>query len=371
MLGKRNSQSQAQVVDREDLVDLSRAMYSPSLSSTSMDEETRTFYVTMDKVTFKKPLEIITAVLDANGYALNLENILACFDEFTVAARVQLTSRKSGDGTPLAKDFMPCIQFQLPDKEKVGPVLQRFYSEIENYEDQLAQLAQKSVTRIKQNPKKDLSENSKDLERLKDDNSKLKAQVEELSARLAEAAKFQANANKALASQNIMPPNLRLATVREINWEERTVLVKVARTAYLVPMCLLFTLPKPGDSCLLHLEDGKLLGAFCLGRESTRWRLEEAHVLAIENSSCKLRDARRKIHTIPAKNEEEKRLFQGFRRHEKLVVYIFGEHIVRIEKLADIGHRQHLHRVQEAIACHQLQEQVAEEARQEILQEDN
>ncbi|MFW7381127.1 MAG: hypothetical protein ACOH5I_20095 [Oligoflexus sp.] len=355
------------IVVQEDEIDLSKASYSPDLSSTAMDEETQTFHVTMDKITFKKPVEIITTVLDANGYALNLENILSCLDELTMGARVKLNQKTAGANCPTARDFMPCIQFQLPTKAKVGPMLQRFYSEIENYETQISRLQKNHVE--KRAPKtKSPEQLQKEIEKLKADNTKLKSQVDELSSRLAQAAKFQANANKALASQNIMPPDIKMATVREISMSDRQVLVKSGRTAYQVPLTILYHLPEPGDSCLLHIQDGHVAGAFFYDGAGQRFDTDLAQILFADAKRCKLRK-QRQVHILHAKNAAEEEVFRQLKRHQNVILYSVNQVIIRVESLASAVDQKILHSLQEEIILYHLQRQVQEEQNKKTKKE--
>ncbi|MEJ2443645.1 MAG: hypothetical protein P8Y42_09325 [Exilibacterium sp.] len=83
-------------------------------------------------------MEVIETVLRVNGFSLNLENILACLDELKIGATVQLGNNFPG-GTHAPKSFIPSVQFRLPQKVTIGPMLKKFYAEIESYESIIAE----------------------------------------------------------------------------------------------------------------------------------------------------------------------------------------------------------------------------------------
>jgi hypothetical protein len=347
--------SQEPIITEEDGVDLSQASFSASLSSTEMDEETQRFYVTIDKVLFKKPLEIVSTVLDAQGYALNLENLLACLDHFTIGTKVSVPSRQLQYPCPRAKTYMPCIEFPLPQKNKVGPILKRFYDEIANYEAELTKLRgdESPSKKGKTNRDDDLK---KERDEFSQENRELKQELKSLKAELSAQIKTSRHAHKALESQKIIPPNLRLATVRDIVINDRLIILKAGRTSIQLPIMLVHTVPNVGDKGLVHIENGVVMGAYFYEGSGTALTPRVAKVLYADRFNCKIRDDARKVTLLNSKNQIEEDLFTGLRRGDKVLAFRYQQAIIRLEPIPQTDDSIHIKRIHEDIALHQLRD---------------
>ena len=323
-----------QLILESDRVDLSKAAYSEDLSFAALDEESSHFSVTMDRIHFRKPLEVIQTVLEANGFASNFENLLSCFDTLTQGVRIRANDKSSGSGPILARSYMPCLSFQMPAKNRVGYLLKKFYSEIEGYELELARLR---TGELNAGPdKKQTREQLKqELERLQLENSRLQSKVSQLTEQLAQAMKSQAYVAKALESNNIIPPQLKTAVVREISMQERTVTMKSGRSAYLVPMAFLRTLPKIGDSCLLNIKDDHITDAYFYEATGRAFKRDLAEVLHIEEQSCKLRDSKRKTYLWTVKHEWEARLLANLKRGSKVIISSIDDYIIKLSVVVE------------------------------------
>ncbi len=344
----------------ENQVDLSKATYSADLSSTDLDAETLRFHATMDRVVFKKPLEIVTRVLEANGYVINLENLLGCLDHFTLGAKVKLGDKFQPEQVAVPRNFMPCIQFELPNKSKKGFLLKQFYAEIESYEQEIARLQDGDGAKAGEKAKS-REQLRRDIERLLADNSKLRSEVNDLTQKLSEAIKIQVTATRALESHNIIPPQLRMANVREISLRDRTLLLKSGRTNIPLPMILLQSLPEIGDPCLVHIADGKTIGAFFYHKPGRAFATEIAEVLFAGEGFCKVRDGRRKIFNLTPQNDLEQSILKNMRRGEKIMIHSIDGYMIRFEELTMPVEAHFAESVQEKIAMHQLEQ--VEEAR--------
>lgn len=342
-----------EIVVDDDKVELSRAAYSPELSSTDLDGETGTFHVTLDRILFKKPVDVAITVLNAHGYAINLENILSCLDQFVLGAKVKAPERSDGEGRALVKNFLPCAHFTLPNKSKIGNLLKLFYSEIQGYEQEIARLQDGELKKDgeKQKSREQLM---REIERLSGENTRLQTKLNDLSSQLTEALRFQANANRALASQNIIPPQLRLAQVRELIFAERSVLLRSGRTNISLPMALLETLPKQGESCLVNIVDGTALGAFFYESKGQPFEKDWADILVAKPEVCKVRDSQRRQHVLRAQNEAETELFRQLKRGQKVCLYRAAEVIIRIEAMNAARPEIFTREMREAIALFQI-----------------
>ncbi len=342
-----------QLILESDQADLSKAGYAPDLSYTALDEESDTFTVTVDRVHFRQPLEVVLAVLEANGYAANFENLLSCFDTMVHSVRIRANERSSGDLLS-ARSFIPCISFQLPSKNKVGFLLKKFYAEIEAYELDIARLRAGEQDEAG-NKKQTREQMKRDLERLQNENARLQANIARLTEQLAHAMKSQAHVTKALESNNIIPPQLKPVLVREISLQERTITLKAGRTSYVLPIFFLQTMPKIGDPCFLNIKDDQIIDAYFYENPGVEFQKDMAEVLHVEGDSCKLRDSQRQIHIWTVKNPQEAEVFTRLRRGSKVILSSMDGVLVKLSLVVDQSTGYWTHIVQEKQTTFQLE----------------
>ncbi|SMF06338.1 hypothetical protein [Pseudobacteriovorax antillogorgiicola] len=334
----------------KDELDLSKASYAEGLSSTDFNQETEAFHVTYDRILFKSPMEIIATVLDANGYLVNLENIIACVDDLSFGVRAQL--KKSGAQYPVAKSFIPCLQFRLPKKSKIGPILQRFYGEIEAYESRLAELQGHPN---KKGPKlKDPKELDTQLKKLEKENKDLRDEVNELKSQLGRIVKAEASANRALVNQNLMPPNIRLAKVRDVDLAERVIGLRAGRTNINFPMVLSPVVPELDDKCLVHIEQGQVLGGFFYESKGKDIDPGLGEILWVDGDTCKIRDPERRIWLINAKHDAEREMFSQMKRGDEVLLYMLEGKVVRIQTMKQAQSLYYISKVMDAVTKQQL-----------------
>lgn len=339
------------IINNED-IDLSRANVTESLSATDFDEQTQSFYVTIDKIMFKRLHEIVQAVLEANGYVLNLENLLACFDNLVFGSRVRLSPKELDSPCPSPKAYLPCIQFNLPSKSKVGSILKLFYKEIETYESELARLQGEDPK--KKTKGKTSSELTEEIKQLKQTIKTLEVENKELKQNLNSISRSHANAEKAIVSQNLLPPNLRLAKVREVSFDDRIVQLKSGRSSFSLPITMLELIPEAGDSCLVHIENGQVKGAFFYESKGVPLKPSIAQILLANAEICKLRDVNRNMWVLTAKNDAERQLFSSLKRGMKVILFILNGQIIKLERAEDSPSTRFISRVNERITSFQL-----------------
>lgn len=317
-----------------DQVDLSKASYAQELSFTALDEETSTFTVTMDRTLFRKPLEIIMMVLEANGFAPNFENLLSCFDTLTHGVRIKALDRPDSDEPHTPRIFIPSLNFQLPAKNRVGYLLKKFYAEIEGYELELARLRTGEIDDTG-NKKQSREQLKKELERVMGENGRLQNSVNQLTQQLAQAMKSQAHVTKALETNNIIPPQLKPVTVREISLQERTVTMKSGRATYVVPLFFLRAMPKVGDPCMLNMKDDRIVDAYFYETPGREFEVEMAQVLHVQAPDVKVRDTKRKTHVWTAKHESESEALTQIKRGSKVVLHSIDGFHIKLTPVAD------------------------------------
>ncbi|MCX6127687.1 MAG: hypothetical protein NTX25_01320 [Proteobacteria bacterium] len=344
----------AHLIFKADQLDLSKASYNSDLSSTDLDPESSSFHVTVDRLLFQKPLDMILTVLDANGFAKNFENILSCFDSLTQGLRIIALEKSPPEAPIQVKSFIPCLSFQLPSKGKVGVLLKKFYSEVESYELELAKLRGK-IPQGEADKNKSREALKNELDRLKADHSSLQSKCKLLSMQLSMAMKSQASVTKALESNNIIPPQLKSVLVREIRLQERTVLLKSGRSSFFLPMALLQSLPKPGDACLLNLKDELIIDAYFYEAAGRPFVKEIAEVLHVRENSCKIRTSNRKTEVWTALNDLELQSLAKIKRGSKLIISIIDSVILKIAPLGEEQRNIWSHLVQEKQTIFQLE----------------
>ncbi len=347
--------SEAQPMDHfiadKDAMDLSRAALNPGLSFVGFDEEQRSFTATVDKILYRAPAEIIATVLHANGYMVNLENILACLDQWETGARVR-GHEEAGKLEP--KYFMPAIRFTMPVKSRIGDLLGRFYREIELYEAQLA------VAHDKIGKKKDgeptIDDLRNEVKKLRGENESLRASVKEMANRLQNAQHSQAAAHRALETQNLLPEGMRLAAVREILPRERSIILRSNRKSFSVPMAMLERLPAVDDPCLIYQEDGGVKSVYFYANEGQPFKTRLAEVLFVQNDKAKFRDADRNIWVVEALNDMERAMIHRLQRGKRVLLHLIEDQLIRFEECQKNHPEIFEQMVQETISVQQIRQ---------------
>ena len=200
------------VISRQEDADLSKANLNPKLSAVDFDEDGKFFYMTVDRALFTDPVTTIRTVLDAHGYVANLENVLSCLDSFRFSVHTRLRNRAADDNGPAnVEDYLPCLCFELPQKNRIGPVLRSFYDEIARYDTKAANDKRKDFQQdTSRNRIRKLTEQKQKLEQ---ENEELRQQVSELTRQLSAEQRSLSRASRALDSQQMLPANARLGRI--------------------------------------------------------------------------------------------------------------------------------------------------------------
>lgn len=343
---ERDSQNLERIVDSADECDLSTAVLSERLSSIGFEGKGGTFTATIDKLGFRQLVEVVTTVLQANGYALNLENILACIDRLRLAARVRLTAKSAIEHPPKAKLFSPCIRFDLPVKDRIGPLLSKFYAEIDAYESEIARL------QVREGKIEDrtVSQLKREIAQLNKENDGLRQKLAEVSRELALLRRDHTDLTQAFESQNLLPKNVRSATVTKLNFLSRHIELKSGLKTFQVPLASLYGVPEERQSCLVSVVDGQVEGVLFHAEASTPLDVRMAKVLFVEDDVCKMRDESRRNWLLHAANPVERDLTHQLQRGDRVLLYFYNEHLVRLMPCSKSNAKQFTHNVQEAIA---------------------
>ena len=335
--------------------DLSKIPLNKNLSAVDYDSDGKFFYMTVDKALFSNPVNTIKTVLDAHGFVANLENILSCLDSFTFSAHCRIANKNNDASTAKILDYLPCIRFELPQKNKVGGTLQSFYDEIAKYESKASD--NKNLAWASDTDSNKIKILKEELNNLKENNKDLKQQVDALTYQLSIEQKSLSRASKALDSQRLLPDNAKICRVDQIDLKQRIVKVKCNRKAYDIPTHMLDRVPDYQARCLITFDEGEdtPLGIIFFNNEELG-DLEKrtAELLYVKGDTFKARDSMRNEFQIKAVNPTESQTIETLSRGMKIVVSISDGYVVRFSVLGATDNTQFTGHIQEQFIVHDI-----------------
>lgn len=342
------------VISEENLIDITKAEINKNLSAVSFDNDEKFFYMTVDKILFSDPASAIRTVLEAHGYVPNLENILSCLDSFKFSAYVKSNSKS--DATPVkVQEYLPCIKFELPKKNKVGEMLQSFYDELSKYESKISDPNQ-SHNALDPSFKK-ASDLKAEIRQLKEDNKELREQVSELTYQLSQEQRSLSRASKALDSQRVLPDNAKICRVESVDLKKRQVKVKCHRKVIDIPTHMLDRVPDFQARCLITFDENEEtpLGIIFFNNEELG-NLEKrtAELLYVKGDSFKARDSMRNEFQIKALNLLETETIKNLSRGMKVVISISDGYVVRFSVLSGTDSQQFKCQIQEKFIVYDI-----------------
>ncbi|MEO1227806.1 MAG: hypothetical protein AAFZ18_02800 [Myxococcota bacterium] len=330
--------------------DLQAAEYDPSLSGAGEDEDSSWIFTTVDRVSFRPIPGVVERVLDANGFALNLENILASLDEARIGYRVELSSTSLPPGAiPPADRFLPALTLRLPAKHRVGPLLGKFYAEVEAYQSELIKLREEKG-RARGGDRQAASARAKELERLQEQNALLQKKLDDMSLEMAALRQAHAEATSALKDQNLLPAQVRLAQVHDVDLATRNVELKSGRKIFSIPLVALWVYPEKSDPCLVSIQDGQVSGVFFHEGSQAPPGMILADVLHVADGKVKIRDDQRRTRVIEAQNLAEVELINQMRRGDRVLLFLHEGALIRFTPCGTFDPEAFVRAVQESIA---------------------
>ena len=345
-----------EVISEKDLADLSKASINKNLSVVDFNNDKKFFYITIDRVLFSNPVSMIKSVLDAHGFVPNLENILSCLDSFVFSIHASRSDGGDADSSPVKVNaYYPCIRFELPQKNKVGEVLQSFYSEIAKYESKLAEpekLSPATGPELKKN--KDLLAEIKELKKT---NNELNDQLSELTYQLSREQKSLSRASRALDSQRILPDNAKICRVEQVDLKRRIVKIKCHREVIDVPTHMLDRVPDLQARCMITfdpVEESPVGIIFFDNEELESLEKRTADLLYVEGRRFKARDSMRNEFQVKALNPMEAATIESLERGMKVVISIADGYVVRFSVLASLDSKYFNNRIQEQLLVYSL-----------------
>ncbi|MCW8899792.1 MAG: hypothetical protein OQK75_00265 [Gammaproteobacteria bacterium] len=344
---------QLTVISEDNGIDLTKAVVNKNLSAVAFDSDGKFFYMTVDKILFSDPASAIRTVLEAHGYVPNLENILSCLDSFKFSAYIKTANKSDSETAPLkVQEYFPCIRFELPQKNKIGKILQSFYDELSKYETKTSEHDQTPWSQAPET--KNLKE---ELRELKEENRELREQISELTFQLSQEQRSLSRASKALDSQRVLPDNAKICRIEDVDLKRRKVKVKCHRKVIDIPTHMLDRVPDYQARCLVTFDEGSdiPLGIIFFNNEELG-DLEKrtADLLYVKGDTFKARDSLRNEFQIKAVNPLEADTIKKLSRGMKVVISISDGYIVRFSVLGDTDSQQFKCQVQEQFIVYDI-----------------
>ncbi|MGH8224086.1 MAG: hypothetical protein ACREQZ_14050 [Woeseiaceae bacterium] len=344
------------VISDKGEADLSKASISKALSVAGYDNDGKFFYVTIDKVLFSDPADTIKTVLDAHGFVANLENILACLDTFVFGVYARTSARGNPDAsTGKITEYFPCIRFELPQKNKIGNILQSFYDEIARHESKAT--GDRNVPWLPDPAVKTVKDLRAEIDELKKNNKELQEHVSALTLQLSREQRSLSRASRALDSQRVLPDNVRICRVERVDLKRRVVKVSSHRKAFDVPTHMLDRVPESQARCLTIFaeeEDVPIGIIFLDGQEASNIERRIAELLHVEGSSFKARDSRRNEFQVKAVNGMEADTISTLSRGMNVMVSVSEGYVVRFSVLGTTPPREFTSRIHEQFIVHDI-----------------
>ena len=344
------------VISDKGEADLSKASINKDLSAVGYDSDEKFFYITIDKVLFSNPVSTIKTVLDAHGFVPNLENILSCLDSFVFSVHGKISSKGNPDSASgKINEYYPCIRFELPQRNKVGDILQSFYDEISKYESRVA--GDKAIPWLPDPEVKKVKDLKAEIAELKADNKELQEQVSALTLQLSREQKSLSRASRALDSQRVLPDNAKICRVEHVNLKQRMVKVKCYRKVIEIPTHMLDRVPDFQARCLVIFDAGEELPLgiiFFDNEELDSIEKRTAELLYVDGDSFKARDSNRNEFQIKAVNAQEAETIGMLNRGMTVVISIADGYVVRFSVLESTNPGQFTNRIREQFIVHDI-----------------
>lgn len=337
-------------------IDLTKASINKKLSAVAFDTDEKFFYMTVDKILFSDPVSLIRTVLEAHNFVPNLENILSCLDSFKFSIYTR-SAKGSGEENVALKiqEYVPCIRFELPHKDKVGDILQSFYDELSKYESKISGT---NPQRWSLDPEvKKAKALKEEMRTLKEENTELREMLSAITQQLSQEQRSLTRASKALDSQRVLPDNAKICRVDRIDLKRRKVTVKCHRKVIDIPTHMLDRVPDFQARCMVtfdEVNDVPLGIIFFNNTELSNLEKRTAQLLYVKGDTFKARDSMRNEFQIKAVNPLEAETIKTLTRGMEVVISIADGYVVRFSVLGGIDAQQFTCQINEKFIVHDI-----------------
>ena len=290
-------------------------------SAIGIDRGLNRFYVTYDRVLFRKLTEVIQTILEANGFVYNFENMLSCLERLCFGVRSEYSDTSVQRGSP-------CLVFRFPDKKKIGTLLNSFYKEVNKYEDIIASYQADNIS----SGKKNRHELEVELKKLREENTELKKKNTDL---LQMVAHLQSAHEHALTSGNSLPSDMSFVRAKEIIVKDRCIVLRCRNKTQRVHLSMLNAIPEKEQMCLAMFDkDNKISKVFVYGEGSKDVTKSLCVVLHIKGDRLKLRDRiSRRIYLFIVMSDKERDQLGQVVRGSSVIASLWKGNVFSLEML--------------------------------------
>lgn len=344
--------SKPNIYASEDSCDLSHATYDPQLSKVEFDAEKNTFVIGQDKVLFRTPFEVISALLESQSFVVNFENLVACLDALRFAVIAEAKTGKDGPAT--VKKFMPCMTMGLPQKSQQGPMLRMFYDEISRYEAALAIHEGKVQDDKKGQDKQD--ETKRQVEALSVENATLKKRLRELTQEVQLLQSLERSMRQSLSDEARLPMHAKKYLVKTIHAETRTIELRDGRQQLVTPCYAALSPLVAGEECLGVNGSPTHLQISSLNPQPKKFLWRRATVMGFDGKVLRLKIGRMTEMAVKASDGQEAQQFRKLRARQEVLLASYGNIVYQVCEVQAKVELDLVASVHEAIALQQLRQ---------------
>jgi len=288
-----------------------------AISDADLDPKKGIVWSTHNKIMDSGLVDFTSRILESQGYAVNLENILACLEtlEFN-----KIASEKSS--------YNFGVSFLLPKKTRHGTLIQQLYAELSKYgkKDQTPAAMQKKIEKLTREIQK-LSATAEDRDE----------KLQELKTKL--SLNSSGSQSQDSSTQSSSNSDIRFCKVDNLNFEKRTLDIKMNRKRLTIGMNRLANsekLPSEGQGCIAVFHKEKIHALVVLpSNKSDSAPIESmaGRVLFSKRDEIRIRDEQRRLLTLKAHSIDEKNLFERLSRDDLLKINHVGGKILWLEPI--------------------------------------
>ncbi|MEO1339298.1 MAG: hypothetical protein AAFV29_26905, partial [Myxococcota bacterium] len=156
------------------------------------------------------------------------------------------------------------------------------------------------------------------------------------------------------AAQHLLPSQVRLAQVQEVDLEGRYVALKSGRKVFSIPLVALWVFPEKEEPCLVSIQNGEVAGVFFHEASQAPPSMVLAEVLHVADGKCKIREANRRTRVIEAQNPAEVSLINQLRRGHRVLLFLHNDELIRFSPCSTSDPDAFARAVQESITRWEL-----------------
>ncbi|MCB9094930.1 MAG: hypothetical protein H6621_07690 [Halobacteriovoraceae bacterium] len=307
---------------------LDGAEFKNSLSFVGDNQATGDFTSTLDRLVFEKLTDIFTKVLEAKGFALNVENYLAVIDQTRIGIYAHI---EESEHPPYeVNEYSYCLKVPAPSKRAQGVLLEKFYQEIKSYEQQILKLKEDNDQIVSQKKTQTVGELRDEVKILKNRIETQKEEIKILNERLERALSQVGFSDQQIQNMpDLSEGSFRVVRVSDHKLREGKIYLKSKNTSFSYPVVKLNVMPLIGAKCMAFVQEGVVTDLYPCDDKVEDFELYVAEVLDVSPSTIKVRDSARNLLTLKSDFTIHARLKIG----DKLLVSKYREKVIKWKML--------------------------------------